>query len=215
MSVKLNLAVAAVVFCSLVIPCVGFAAAPDPDTTMLLDGTWKFSLARTPPMRRSWAAFTKRGSTQRASKQFLCLQTGRLKGFEQPTYGQFRGDASEGFYLDQFTVPAKWTGRRVLLHFGGVWSSAEVWLNGQPIGRHDSGFTSFSYDVSSILHFDAPNQLAVRVRQKTHDYTFDTNDDWALGGIFRSVLLESMPGERWIDRVEVTTTFDSQFRDAD
>jgi beta-galactosidase/beta-glucuronidase len=55
----------------------------------------------------------------------------------------------------------------------------------------------------------------VRVRQLTKDSAFDTNDDWSLGGIFRDVWLETMPAAAYIDRVETSTTFDDQFRDAD
>ena len=63
--------------------------------------------------------------------------------------------------------------------------------------------------------FDSENQIAIRVRQQTHDYLFDTNDDWSLGGIYRDVWLEAMPATRWIANVETRTTFDYQFREAD
>ena len=65
-------------------------------------------------------------------------------------YGKLKA-AGEGFYLHDFQVPDTFTGKRVLLHFDGVWSSAEVWLNAIPLGRHDSGFTSFAFDVTGIL----------------------------------------------------------------
>lgn len=110
-----------------------------------------------------------------------------MPGYEAPHYKRFEGEASEGFYTRTFTVPADWKSKRVLLHFGGVWTSAEVWLNGEPLGRHDSGFTSFAMDATRALKFGAENRIAVRVRQKTHDYLFDTNDDWSLGGGSQSI----------------------------
>jgi len=128
-------------------------------------------------------------------------------------YGRLKA-AGEGFYLHDFQVPDALAGKRVLLHFDGVWSSAEVWLNAIPLGRHDSGFTFFAFDVTEALK-PGENRLAVRVRQLTKDYLFDTNDDWSLGGIFRDVWLEWMPRNRYIDRVETSTTFDEQYRDAD
>lgn len=103
----------------------------------------------------------------------------------------------------------------MLLHFGGVWSSAEVWINGTNMGRHDSGFTSFAMDVTKVVKFEGENQIAVRVRQQTHDYLFDTNDDWSLGGIYRDVWLETMPAIPRVSSVETRTTFDYQFREAD
>ena len=138
-----------------------------------------------------------------------------LEGFEPPHYKPFGKEASEGFYIRRFKAPANFSNRRMVLRFDGVWSSAEVWLNGEPLGRHDSGFTRFEYDVSRAIRFDQENVLAVRVRQLQHDYLFDTNDDWSLGGIYRDVTLLSMPKERWLDRVDASTSFDRDFRDAD
>lgn len=70
-------------------------------------------------------------------------------------------------------------------------------------------------DVTKVVKFDSENQIAIRVRQQTHDDLFDTNDDWSLGGIYRDVWLEAMPATRWIANVETRTTFDYQFREAD
>ena len=139
-----------------------------------------------------------------------------MQGFEPPHYKPFKDQASQGFYVHRFNVPATWKDKRVLLHFGGVWDSAEVWLNGKLLGRHDSGYTAFAFEVMPNLILGAENELAIRVRQVTaHDFRFDTNDDWAMGGIYRDVCLEPMPATRWIDRVDMQTTFDDQFRDAD
>lgn len=139
-----------------------------------------------------------------------------ILGYEEPVYREF-GDAphSEGFYIRHFRVPQSMSGQRVLLRFGGVWASAEVWLNGHRLGRHDSGFTSFAFDISKYVKADSDNVVAVRVRQVYPGYVTDTYDDWSLGGIFRDVTIESMPAKRWIEKVTVTTDFDADYRDAD
>ena len=131
-----------------------------------------------------------------------------VQGFEEPVYRGYKKQdekASEGFYRYRFEVPSAMKGQRVLLRFGGVWASAEVWLNGQWVGRHDSGYTSFSFDVSKAVKAGEANLLAVRVRQVYPGYQTDTYDDWTLGGIYRNVELESMPAKRWVDRVRVNT----------
>lgn len=132
-------------------------------------------------------------------------------GFEEPVYRGFKNDeASEGFYLKRFAVPPTYADKRVLLHFGGVWNSAEVWLNGIRLGRHDSGYTSFSFDVSKAVKTGGENLLAVRVRQVFPGYKTDTYDDWTLGGIYRDVTLESMPAKRRIDNVRVQTKMNGE-----
>ena len=183
--------------------------------TVLLNGTWQFALAPTDAAADQLSNFFQAGYDTSKFVPIVVPSNWALDGFEPPHYKPFRGDASQGFYIHRFNAPAAWQDKRVLLHFGGVWSSAEVWLNGKPLGRHDSGFTSFGFDVTPDLILSGENVLAVRVRQITHDYHFDTNDDWALGGIYRDVWLETMPKTRWIDRVDVQTAFDDLFRDAD
>ncbi len=190
------------------------AAAAQADSTLALNGTWQFTLARTPAAESSLSRFHEPGFNPSAFSTIRVPSNWAMEGFEEPVYGRMK-DAGTGFYLHRFRAPRELNGHRVLLHFGGVWSSAEVWLNGQRVGRHDSGFTSFAFEVQDLIRPGAENTLAVQVRQITRDYTYDVNDDWSLGGIFRDVWLEWMPLPRYLDRVETWTTFDDQFRDAD
>lgn len=137
-------------------------------------------------------------------------------GYEEPVYRGFPNDeASEGFYMKKFKAPKSFRGKRILLHFGGVWNSAEVWVNGHWVGRHDSGYTSFSYNVSDYVKGDTLNTIAVRVRQVYPGYKTDTYDDWTLGGIYRDVILEAMPRKQWIDNVRVLTSFNKDYSEAD
>ena len=196
------------------IPLFSFSQEMVPNTTVLLNGTWQFALAPTDAAADQLANFYLPNYDATQFVPITVPSNWALDGFEPPQYGSFKGQASQGFYLHQFTVPGTWMDKRVLLHFGGVWDSAEVWLNGKSLGRHDCGFTSFAFDMTRELKPGAENVLAVRVRQLTGEH-LDMNDDWALGGIYRDVSLETMPKIRWIDRVDVQTVFDNQFQDAD
>ena len=73
------------------------------------------------------------------------------------------------FYRRQFTVPAAWSGRRVLLHFGAVDYESEVFVNGQSMGVHTGGYDPFSYDVTDALSGDGEQELIVRVFDPTGD----------------------------------------------
>ena len=53
--------------------------------------------------------------------------------------GRTVGAEQELWYERTFTIPAKWSGRRVLLHFGAVDWRADVWVNGVGLGRHEGG----------------------------------------------------------------------------
>ncbi len=181
-----------------------------------LNGTWDFTLAKTGEEALRLENFHAPEFTNNDFKPIPVPSNWAVLGYEEPVYRGFKENtASEGFYLHTFTVPKDWNEKRVLLHFGGVWSSAEVWLNGQYLGRHDSGYTSFSFNATGKLKTDSINRLAIRVRQVTREYKFDVFDDWTLGGIYRDVTLEAMPAKRWIDNVVAQTTFDNYFKDAD
>lgn len=188
-------------------------AAAEP--LIYLNGNWQFAHAPTAADAQKLTGFQRPGFDTTAFRPIPVPSNWAMQGFEAPTYKKFPNDQGpEGFYLHQFTLPDEWRDRRVLLHFGGVWAGAEVWVNGVLAGRHDSGFTGFSFDVSKQLKKGA-NTLAVRVRQTYMEYAMDANDDWSLGGIYRDVTLEAMPKQRWLETPTVQTTFDDQFRDAD
>lgn len=180
--------------------------------TLSLDGTWRFALAPDADAAEAMRTFYTADYDTSAFAPIPVPGNWTTFGFEEPHY--INGTASEGFYRHVFDAPAAVDGRRVLLHFGGVWQSAEVWLNGQLLGRHDSGFTGFAFDASKIIRPGQRNELAVRVRQQTPLFKLDANDDWGLPGIYRDVWLEVMPKEWNLESVETSTTFDAAFRDA-
>jgi hypothetical protein len=59
--------------------------------------------------------------------------------------------AERVWYRRTFLVPAVWTGKRVLLHFGAVDWEAKVWVNGQEVGGHKGGYDGFTFDITDAL----------------------------------------------------------------
>lgn len=184
---------------------------------MSLNGEWLFRYAKDSQQADSLfnVGFYNEDYKSDGFKPLVVPSCWAIKGYEEPVYREFKtAPHSEGFYIHRFMVPADYANKRLLLHFGGVWASAEIWINGEWTGRHDSGYTSFALDVTNKINADKENLIAVRVRQVYPGYTADTYDDWSLGGIYRDVVLEAMPAKRWIDRVRVTTDLDDNYRDA-
>ena len=71
------------------------------------------------------------------------------------------------WYEREFTVPKKWKGRNVLLHFGAVDWQAEVYVNGVLVGEHKGGYDPFSFDVTSALKKSGKQVLRVKVQDAT------------------------------------------------
>ena len=93
-----------------------------------------------------------------------------------------------GLYVRNFRWNYRWEGQRVILRFDGVLFGYEVWLNGKYVGRWGSAYNMAQWDVTDKL-VKGRNTIAVKVITRSHGWLFDTNDCWALAGIFRSVEL--------------------------
>jgi len=116
---------------------------------------------------------------------------------------RFRQDyEGVAWYGHTFTVPADWEGRSVRIHFGAVNYLTEVYLNNEPVGYHEGGYTDFAFELGDMLRFgeDAdPNTLLLRVIGPivTQDIVIDGigRDDmphWRgaiAGGVWQSVEL--------------------------
>ncbi|MDR1667376.1 MAG: beta-galactosidase [Bacteroidales bacterium] len=73
------------------------------------------------------------------------------------------GEASELWYKRDFTVPAQWKNRQVILHFGAVDWEADVFVNDILIGSHQGGYSPFSFNITPFLTGKTKHKLAVRV----------------------------------------------------
>jgi beta-glucuronidase len=69
--------------------------------------------------------------------------------------------------------------------FEAVFHTAKVWLNGQPVGEHEGGYTPFEIDLTPLLKAGATNMLAVRADNSLPV----VSGDWVGGGIIRDVYL--------------------------
>jgi len=86
-----------------------------------------------------------------------------------PNYSDNQSMISDSFfhadfwYRNEFTVPPGFNGKRVWLNFDGINWKAEVWLNGERLGRIDGAFIRGRFDVTAKLLPGAKNALAVRI----------------------------------------------------
>lgn len=104
--------------------------------------------------------------------------------FEESDY-QFVSWYRRPFYLEE-----EYKGKRVIVEFDGVMTVAEIYVNGQFVGEHKGGYTSFSFDITDYLLSGENNLLAVRVdSSQRKDIPPEGNlvDYLLFGGIYRDV----------------------------
>ena len=134
-----------------------------------------------------------------------------MAGYSIPTYDSV--DNTVGLYRRTVTVPAAWTGKRVYWHFDGALDGAEVFVNGQKAGYHESGYTAWNIDLTGLIKPGQPNLLAVRVSKTTPSDDCETGDFQAMGGIYRDTSLIAIPQTR-VDDITVQTPLAANYRDA-
>jgi beta-galactosidase len=89
-----------------------------------------------------------------------------------------------GWYRKSFKIPAGLKDKQLTILFEGVYMNAEVWLNGELMGNHPYGYTSFWFDITGKVSFEKENVLAVKVKNEGE------NSRWYSGsGIYRHVWL--------------------------
>ena len=94
-------------------------------------------------------------------------------------------EMGKGYYRYQLTPSADMKGKRILLDFGGIMYTGDVFLNGKRIGGTDYGYVGFEIDITNELKWDAANELAV-----VADTREPNNSRWYTGGgLFRDVKL--------------------------
>jgi Glycosyl hydrolases family 2, sugar binding domain/Glycosyl hydrolases family 2, TIM barrel domain/Glycosyl hydrolases family 2 len=71
------------------------------------------------------------------------------------------------WYRRLFDVPAKWRGKRVLLHFGAVDFETSVWVNSKQVGQHRGGYDGFTIDITDTMNLLGENELVVAVWDPT------------------------------------------------
>ena len=71
-------------------------------------------------------------------------------------------DNPTGCYVRTFSVPEAWSGNRVTLHFGGVYSGFYVWVNGALAGYAEDSCLPSEFDITGLLQ-PGENRLAVQV----------------------------------------------------
>jgi beta-galactosidase/beta-glucuronidase len=134
--------------------------------------------------------------------------------YQGPTSGIGSKEIHEIFwYSRSFDVPADWQFGELLLHFGAVDYSTEVWVNGRVAGSNRGGHVPFYFDIAPYLR-PGPNRLTLRVEDRQDPYQPRGKQSssgkpvriyyYCTSGIWQSVWLEPVPSIR-IDYLRITS----------
>ena len=178
-----------------------------------LNGTWRFHFVSEPSQRPM--DFWKEGYDVSAWDTIPVPSKWEMQGYDRPIYANVEyphsntppyikarpgfndGGANYGInpvgsYVRTFQIPDNWDGRRTLIHFGGIYSAAFVWLNGQYVGYTQGANNVAEFDLTDFLH-KGENTLAVQVFRWSDGSYLECQDMFRMSGIFRDVYLYNVP----------------------
>ncbi len=96
-------------------------------------------------------------------------------------------------YAKTIEAPPEWEGKRVFLCIGAAAHFAEVFLNGEKLSEHRSGYTAFKTELTDALEIGKENRIAIRLdtRETLDQPPFGFVIDYmTYGGLYREVWLE-------------------------
>ena len=179
-----------------------------------LNGTWKFNLVSEPSQRP--LTFFEEGFDDSQWDEIPVPSNWEMHGYDKPIYcnveyphsntppfikarpyyndnGKNYGINPVGSYTRTFTVPEEWDGRRTFIQFGGIYSAAFVWLNGQYVGYTQGANNVAEFDLTPYIYKGKENRLAVQVFRWSDGSYLECQDMFRMSGIFRDVYLYSVP----------------------
>ena len=178
-----------------------------------LNGTWKFNLVSEPSLRP--LDFFEIGYNVENWDEIPVPSNWEMHGYDKPIYnnveyphantppfikarpvyndgGKNYGINPVGSYVRTFEVPENWDGRRTFIHFGGIYSAAFVWLNGEYVGYTQGANNVAEFDITKFLK-KGENKLAVQVFRWSDGSYLECQDMFRMSGIFRDVYLYNVP----------------------
>lgn len=176
------------------------------------DVVWKPVVHETPPVEKAVREqFAATNFDDTAWDNLPVPSNWEIHGYSVPTYGSV--DSTVGQYRRWVKVPATWAGRKIYWHFDGALDGAEVFINGEKAGYHESGYTAWNIDLTGLVRPGQASLFAVRVSKTVPSADCETGDYQCMGGIYRDTSLIAVPPTHVSD-ITVQTPLDSNYRNA-
>ncbi|HEY5824441.1 MAG TPA: sugar-binding domain-containing protein [Cyclobacteriaceae bacterium] len=114
------------------------------------------------------------------------------------------------WYQRDLTVSPEWKNKRTFLTVGASDWETTIWLDGQLLGKHQGGYTPFSFELTPYIKYGQAQKLIVRVDDKRRDFTLYGKQGYGNArGIWQTIYIEAR-GKEFIDAVHFTPDIDKE-----
>ena len=98
-----------------------------------------------------------------------------------------------GSYHKVVTVPAEWNDKQIFLHFGGIYSAAYIWVNGEKVGYTQGANNDHEFDITPYVKPGKENRVDVQVFRWCDGSYLECQDMFRMSGIYRDVYMFATP----------------------
>ena len=118
-----------------------------------------------------------------------------------------KDEADIAWYKKAITVPKSWANQRVFVTIGASDWETTVWLDGVLLGKHQGGYTPFSFELKNVK-YDTPQYLVIKVDDKRRDFTLYGKQGYGNArGIWQTIYLEGR-GQTHVDVLHFSPDID-------
>ncbi|WP_455498249.1 glycoside hydrolase family 2 TIM barrel-domain containing protein [Coprobacter sp.] len=174
-----------------------------------LNGVWKFYFVDEPSKRPM--TFWEEGFDISDWDDIEVPSNWEMKGYDKPIYCNVEyphantppriqrrfgysgyGINPVGSYVKEFDIPADWGNKQIFLNFGGIYSAAYVWVNGQYVGYTQGANNDHEFDITTQSRI-GKNRLAVQVFRWSDGSYLECQDMFRMSGLYRDVIVFATP----------------------
>jgi hypothetical protein len=103
-------------------------------------------------------------------------------------------EADVGWYARTIRVPEAWRGKRVFLVVGASDWRTSGWLDGNPLGTYQGGYTPFELELTKLVRPGEEQRIVLRVDDSPHPFKLEGKQGYGPArGLWQTVYLEARP----------------------
>jgi hypothetical protein len=101
-------------------------------------------------------------------------------------------EADIAWYSRQIMIPEEWEGKSIYIVFGACDWRTTVWIDGQPLGTYQGGYTPFEFELTPFVRKGRTQTIVLKVDDTPHPFKLEGKQGYGEAkGIWQTVYLES------------------------
>ena len=192
---------------------------------MSMNGSWKFFWVKNADQRPT--DFWKVGYNDKGWDDMKVPAVWELNGYGDPIYvnigypwrNQYKNNPPHvpteknhvGSYRREFVIPADWSGKDIVAHFGAVSSNMYLWVNGKFVGYSEDSKLEAEFDLTPYVKPEQKNLIAFQVFRWCDGSYFEDQDFFRYTGVARDCYLYARNKKR-IDDIRVVPDLDAEYK---